>query len=248
MADQPLTDVLTGIKQLLWPDEGVKQRQKRRRILSVANQQFLKSGYRKASIQEIATASGVSKGSIYLYFNSKAELLVQVLAFESEAYFEQLLAVLASQVAPLERLRQFLYLGVQQNDSSPLLAKLRAKDGDMQLALQEVDTGKGVVRDYLQTEILLLEGLVRAVLSPKVSPARRRQVTNIVYDLLAGYMLLPDPLRQTGCEERPAMMDFLLGGLLQPDDLCAGADQGRQSDPNAGQLLNLSKESRCEES
>ncbi|MGK0401587.1 MAG: hypothetical protein ACJASJ_001750, partial [Candidatus Azotimanducaceae bacterium] len=57
MVDQPLTDVLTGIKQLLWPDESVKQRQKRRRILSVANQQFLKSGYRKASIQEIATAS-----------------------------------------------------------------------------------------------------------------------------------------------------------------------------------------------
>jgi hypothetical protein len=60
--------------------------------------------------------------------------------------------------------------------------------------------------------------------------------------------LLPDSLRQTGCEERPAMMDFLLGGFLQPDDFCAGADQGRQSDPNAGQPLNLSKESRCEES
>ena len=225
MTDQPLTDVLTGIKQLLWPDEGVKQRQKRRRILSVANQQFLKSGYRKASIQEIATASGVSKGSIYLYFNSKAELLVQVLAFESEAYFEQLLAVLASQVAPLERLRQFLYLGVQQNESSPLLAKLRAKDGDMQLALQEVDTGKGVVRDYLQTEVLLLEGLISATLTSPVSPPRLRQMTKILYDVVAGYVLLPASLRQTSREERASMIDYLLAGLRQPERVCRGADQ-----------------------
>lgn len=224
MVDQTLTDVLTGIKQLLWPDESVKQRQKRRRILSVANQQFLNNGYRKASIQEIATASGVSKGLIYLYFTSKAELLFQVLAFESEAYFEQLLLVFASQDAPIERLRQFLDLGIKQNDASPLLAKLRSRDGDLQFALLEFDTDKGKLRDYLQTEILLLERLVKATLAPEVAASRRRQLTNILYDLFAGYVLLPDSLRKTGLEERSVMIDYLLAGLTQAERVCASAD------------------------
>lgn len=225
MEDQPLiTDVLTSIKQLLWPDESVKQRQKRRRILSIANQQFLKNGYRKASIQEIATASNVSKGLIYLYFTSKAELLFQVLAFESEAYFEQLLPVFASQDAPIERLRQFLDLGIRHNDASPLLAKLRAKDGDLQFALLEVDTQKGVMRDYLQTEILLLEGLVRATLAPEVATSRLRQLTSILYDLCAGYMLMPDSLKRTGLEERSAMIDYLLTGLTPAGRFCASTN------------------------
>jgi len=224
MVDQPLIDVLTSIKQLLWPDESVKRRQKRRRILSAANQQFLRNGYRKASIQEIATASNVSKGLIYLYFPSKAELLIQVLAFESEAYFEKLLPVFASQDAPIERLRQFLDLGIKHNDASPLLAKLRAKDGDLQFALLEADTQKGAMRDYLQTEILLLEGLVRATLAPEVAASRLRQLTSILYDLLVGYMLLPDSLRKTGREERSVMIDYVLTGLTPAGRFRASPD------------------------
>ena len=225
MTDRALTDRLTAIKGLLWPDESPKQRQKRLRILRVAHQQFLTSGYRKASIQEIATGSGVSKGSIYLYFNSKAELLFQVLAFESEAYIEQLLLVLEREDPPIEQLRQFLDLGLKQNDASPLLAKLRARDGDLQFALLEVDPDQGVVRDYLQTEVLLLEGLISATLTSPVSPPRLRQMTKILYDVVAGYVLLPASLRQTSREERASMIDYLLAGLRQPEQVCRGADQ-----------------------
>ena len=133
MTDRALTDRLAAIKGLLWPDESPKQRQKRLRILRVAHQQFLTRGYRKASIQEIATGSGVSKGSIYLYFNSKAELLFQVLAFESEAYIEQLLLVLERQDAPIEQLRQFLDLGLKQHNERSLAQAHR-----WQLLLQEI--------------------------------------------------------------------------------------------------------------
>ena len=87
-----------------------------------------------------------------------------------------------------------------------------------------VDTDKGKLRDYLQTEIVLLERLVKATLAPEVAASRRRQLTNILYDLFAGYVLLPDSLRKTGLEERSVMIDYLLAGLTQAERVCASAD------------------------
>ena len=65
--------------------------------------------------------------------------------------------------------------------SSPNCAQ---RDGDLQFALLEADTQKGAMRDYLQTETLLLEGLVRATLAPEVAASRLRQLTSILYDFV----------------------------------------------------------------
>jgi len=43
----------------------------RERILDVATELFLHYGYKRTTVDEIATAAGISKGSVYLHFNSK---------------------------------------------------------------------------------------------------------------------------------------------------------------------------------
>jgi AcrR family transcriptional regulator len=48
---------------------------KREKIINSANSLFLKEGYVKTSIDKIAKLSGISKGSVYTYFNSKEEIL-----------------------------------------------------------------------------------------------------------------------------------------------------------------------------
>jgi AcrR family transcriptional regulator len=47
---------------------------KRRQILEGARQSFLTNGFDAASMNEIARAAGVSKGTLYVYFKSKEEL------------------------------------------------------------------------------------------------------------------------------------------------------------------------------
>lgn len=47
---------------------------KRRQILDGARQVFLAQGFDAASMGEIARAAGVSKGTLYVYFDSKEEL------------------------------------------------------------------------------------------------------------------------------------------------------------------------------
>ena len=51
------------------------------RILETATEMFLKNGFKKTKMTEIARRLGVSKGALYQYFSSKDELLMEVLKF-----------------------------------------------------------------------------------------------------------------------------------------------------------------------
>src|SRR4051794_6623317 len=56
---------------------------KRRQILEGARAVFLSSGFDGASMGEIAKAAGVSKGTLYIYFDSK-ERLFEALTIEEK--------------------------------------------------------------------------------------------------------------------------------------------------------------------
>ncbi|WP_028581321.1 TetR/AcrR family transcriptional regulator [Desulfogranum japonicum] len=57
----------------------VRTEERRKSILETAEQIFLEMGYERASMSEISTQAGCSKPTLYGYFPSKAELLVEVI-------------------------------------------------------------------------------------------------------------------------------------------------------------------------
>ena len=62
------------------PDSGEERRErKRRQILDIAREIFLRDGYAGASMSEISVCVGGSKGTLYAYFGSKSELFRAVL-------------------------------------------------------------------------------------------------------------------------------------------------------------------------
>lgn len=63
---------------------------KRRQILEGARRVFLASGFDAASMGEIARAAGVSKGTLYVYFDSKESLFEALTLSEREGLAEAL--------------------------------------------------------------------------------------------------------------------------------------------------------------
>jgi len=57
----------------------------RTRIVTVANELFFSMEYNKVTLKEIAEKSGVTKGGIYHYFDSKDDLLVESLTHSFDA-------------------------------------------------------------------------------------------------------------------------------------------------------------------
>ena len=63
---------------------------KRRQIMEGARQVFLSAGFDGASMNDIARAAGVSKGTLYAYFNSKDELFEAIIRGEYAQAAERL--------------------------------------------------------------------------------------------------------------------------------------------------------------
>lgn len=63
-----------------------RQPEKRpQQIMQAALEVFSEKGFRAATMEEIAQAAGVTKGTIYLYFSNKEELFIQTLQSQVEA-------------------------------------------------------------------------------------------------------------------------------------------------------------------
>ena len=61
---------------------------KRRQIINGAHNVFLAQGFDAASMNDIARAAGVSKGTLYVYFNNKEELFEAIVEEECDAQAE----------------------------------------------------------------------------------------------------------------------------------------------------------------
>ncbi|GCE08910.1 TetR/AcrR family transcriptional regulator [Dictyobacter aurantiacus] len=76
----------------------LKERQREQReqlILQVAEEVLLEKGYYETSMEEIAARVGISKGTIYLHFRSKEELITAILQRDLRIVLDNLDATIA---------------------------------------------------------------------------------------------------------------------------------------------------------
>ncbi len=74
-------------------------------IFAEAVRIFKRKGYHATSVQDIADAVGLQKGSLYHYISSKDELLHKILERSTGALTRQFQDILASEAAPPDKLR-----------------------------------------------------------------------------------------------------------------------------------------------
>jgi AcrR family transcriptional regulator len=80
----------------------------RRAILKAARERFLHYGYKKTTIDEVAAAAGVGKGTVYLYFSSKEEILLTLARDVKRCVTEQMRGIAGSLAPPEEKLRRMI--------------------------------------------------------------------------------------------------------------------------------------------
>lgn len=78
---------------------------KRERILAAAARLFAANEYHRVLMDEIAERSGVGKGTLYRYFETKEDLFVAVLGYALDQTSERLRAGIEATADPVERLR-----------------------------------------------------------------------------------------------------------------------------------------------
>jgi len=213
-------DTLRGqIDQFLWPDEDPRQRAKRKRILLAATDLFVRLGYRRTSVDEIARNAGVAKGTVYLYYRNKAEIVYHAIALEKRAHLERLTGpFLDATLSPLERLQGFIAIALIMSRELPLTASLTQGDREFELAVQEMD--ESVVRKANERQLLVLFELLDAATGGTWSREQLEQRGRLLIDLLLALAI--SSRLNTGAmswnEYAHAMADIIVNGLTNPGE------------------------------
>ncbi len=179
--------VLREIDAFLWPLEDEKLRRKRERILRAATDMFVRQGYRKTNIDEIAAAAGVAKGTVYLYYRNKAELVYHAIALEKRALIARMRATAQKDLGPRERLYDLVKLSILMVREMPLTTSLIAGDHEIELALRDIhETGGEILTQVNDKQARFVMHLLDAATDGKWSRQDLKERGQVLVDLLFG--------------------------------------------------------------
>ena len=187
----------------------------RRDLLAAALAVFGEGGYAAATLEQIAGRAGVTRGALYHHFAGKADLYDALLREEADQVMRPLMAGLAADGPPLERLRRFLvaYGAALERD-----ARFRAILDILLFGGADVpERSRSLTRLGYQAwsgafEVVLEEAHARGELRQGVSP---RTAALAIVALAVGVTTtaLQAPGLFSPSDSAPALFDVLLRGM-----------------------------------
>ncbi len=96
---------------------------KRKEILISAIEVFAQKGYNKANIKEVADKAGVASGTVYLYFKSKDDLLLQAMKTMLDSNLIEIKEKIASEEKAIDKLYMFFYHHIEVFTKKPSMAR-----------------------------------------------------------------------------------------------------------------------------
>ena len=123
--------------------------QRAREIYRVAGKVLCEMGYERASIRDLAEATGFTKAGLYYYFKSKEELLFIILNGYMDSLLEGVSAISEKETDPKARLKAFISFQVDLYCRDVHRSKLIIHDENC-LSGEWYETVKGKQRRYVE--------------------------------------------------------------------------------------------------
>lgn len=82
----------------------------RQKIIISSGQIFRRYGFKKTTMDEIATALKMGKSSIYYYFRSKEEIFEAVVLYEANQLRNELTTAIKSVESPVDKMRNYVFV------------------------------------------------------------------------------------------------------------------------------------------
>ena len=189
---------------------------KRQRILKAATALFVQHGYRRTSVDEVARESGVAKGTIYLYFKTKADLLAQAIVEEKKRFVVKLKPVL--EAPPKQRLGLYVRMALVVLSEMPLMSKLMSGDREVLMVLEEMDAD--LRQQALGFQLHFVSEMLDAAAAPHEFPREELlERAKVLLGLVYSFGVISDErVRQDVPIERFAeiLADIILHGVGKP--------------------------------
>jgi len=190
---------------------------RRNQILDAAARVFAEKGFHRATTKEIANAAGVSEGTIYNYFDNKADLLIGIMTrlVELDHLNQELMNALQGDA------REFLIAIFQDR-----IGRIRQVEELLQAVLPEILVNPPLrerfYQQYVQRIATMLEQYVKARIElGHMRPVNVPLTVRLIQGMFVGMLILRilgDEALQSGWDELPELVATTIFDGLSPRD------------------------------
>jgi AcrR family transcriptional regulator len=145
-------------------------------ILDAARQVFARKGFRDASVDEIAQAAGVAKGTVYLYYSSKEAVYQAALEDGLRRLIDEIRARMAAATGLREQVRAFVATKLEHFDKHRDFVRIYY--AEMGQAMAHPSCMQGKFKELYIEQLELLKDALRAAVE-------RGEVASLDVDLTA---------------------------------------------------------------
>jgi AcrR family transcriptional regulator len=154
-------------------------------ILEAARRVFATKGFSQATVDDIASAAGVAKGTVYLYYESKRDIYFAALKFGIEQMYSKLDEELKKVTTPEEKLRTLIGVKLAYFDDNRDFFKIYYSElGNICIHPGTIDNEFKAM--YLEqakvVEAILKEGARKKI----IRPVRTEQTAFAISDVIRG--------------------------------------------------------------
>lgn len=189
---------------MVFEEKRKKEKENRKNtILRAARRLFFDRGFKSVTVDNIAAKSEVSKGSIYLCFESKEEIYAQILISDNIALYERINNFSATEASASQLLLEFarIYVDYFLNDNElfRILMTFMLQTGQMNLTEKQ---NTELIRSTNENIKIISEIIQKGIDSGEFSPIGNiRQMQNAIWGMLNGvislYVFTGNPAKRT---------------------------------------------------
>lgn len=186
-------------------------------ILAAARKLLEQRGLEAMTMDEIATTAGVAKGTLYLYFESKDNLIQAMITQVGENLIRDLESSLQAPGTPAEKLVRMVSVLLEYLNRERLLFPIYARE----LLRGKRDSREGFWRHHQETEErflnLLTSLFAEGIAAGQFIPANPRLLTYLIRGLVraTGYYQKDEMEADVAKEALPVILTLLSSGLIR---------------------------------
>lgn len=140
-------------------DMGEKSVQKRQYILDTARKVFVEKGYKNVTMKDVVEACEISRGGLYLYFDSTEQILLEILQMEAQETDD----VFTGQITQDDTAADILLLFLKEQKKELLQKKNNLTIAVYEYFFEHKSTDKNnMLRKQFEAGVRVLEKLIEA--------------------------------------------------------------------------------------
>ena len=188
-----------------------------REILAAARSLLEQRGPEAMTMEEIAAAAGVAKGTLYLYFQSKDDLILALITRVGENIIQDVEASLEGPGTPPEKLIRMVSVLLEYLNRERLLFPRYARE----LSRGERESSEGFRRRYQELEeqfvVLVTRLFAEGIAAGQFIPANPRLLTFLIRGLIraTGYYQKAEGQADAAKEALPVILTLISSGLIR---------------------------------